>query len=280
MSELQALILGVVQGLTEFLPISSSGHLILVPWLLDFHYLQTHEDFNKTFDVALHAGTLMAVLVYFRTEIVELIRAAFSSIRKRSITEPSEKLAWLIALATIPAAAIGAIWADKIEEDLGEPWQIAILLVVFAILLWLADRLPQRRQMDQLSWGAALAVGFAQAVALAPGTSRSGITITAGRFLGLTRDAAARFSFLLLAPVTLGAVLFKGAEVARDGLPPGSVGPVLVGIASAAVSGFIAIWALLRYVRTHGYGVFVIYRLVAAAVIVLLIATGAKASTF
>jgi undecaprenyl-diphosphatase len=280
MSELQALILGVVQGLTEFLPISSSGHLILVPWLLDFHYLQTHEDFNKTFDVALHAGTLLAVLVYFRTEIVELVRAAFSSIRKRSITEPSEKLAWLIALATIPAAAIGAIWADKIEEDLGEPWQIAILLVVFAILLWLADRLPQRRQMDQLSWGAALAVGFAQAVALAPGTSRSGITITAGRFLGLTRDAAARFSFLLLAPVTLGAVLFKGAEVARDGLPPGSVGPVLVGIASAAVSGFIAIWALLRYVRTHGYGVFVIYRLVAAAVIVLLIATGVKASTF
>jgi undecaprenyl-diphosphatase len=223
---------------------------------------------------------LLAVLVYFRTEIVELVRAAFSSIRKRSITEPSEKLAWLIALATIPAAAIGAIWADKIEEDLGEPWQIAILLVVFAILLWLADRLPQRRQMDQLSWGAALAVGFAQAVALAPGTSRSGITITAGRFLGLTRDAAARFSFLLLAPVTFGAVLFKGAEVARDGLPPGSVGPVLVGIASAAVSGFIAIWALLRYLRTHGYDVFVIYRLIVAAVILLLIATGVKPSTF
>ncbi len=280
MTELEALILGVVQGLTEFLPISSSGHLILVPWLLDFHYLQTHEEFNKTFDVALHAGTLLAVLVYFRTEIVELVRAAFSSIRKRSITEPSEKLAWLIALATIPAAAVGAIWADRIEEDLGEPWQIAILLVVFAILLWLADRLPQRRQMDQLSWGAALAVGLAQALALAPGTSRSGITITAGRFLGLTRDAAARFSFLLLAPVTFGAVLFKGAEVARDGLPPGSVGPVLVGIASAAVSGFIAIWALLRYVRTHGYEVFVIYRLIAAAVILLLIATGVKASTF
>jgi undecaprenyl-diphosphatase len=280
MSELEALILGVVQGLTEFLPISSSGHLILVPWLLDFHYLQTHEEFNKTFDVALHAGTLLAVLVYFRAEIVELVRAVFSSIRKRSIAEPSEKLAWLIALATIPAAAVGAIWADKIEEDLGEPWQIAILLVVFAILLWLADRLPQRREMSELSWGAALAVGFAQAVALAPGTSRSGITITAGRFLGLTRDAAARFSFLLLAPVTFGAVLFKGAEVARDGLPPGSVGPVLVGVASAAVSGFVAIWALLRYVRTHGYEVFVIYRLIAAAVILLLIASGAKASTF
>jgi undecaprenyl-diphosphatase len=280
MSELEALILGVVQGLTEFLPISSSGHLILVPWLLDFHYLETHEEFNKTFDVALHAGTLVAVLVYFRAEIVELVRAAFRSIRNRSIKGPSEKLAWLIALATIPAAAIGAIWADQIEEDLGEPWQIAILLAVFGIVLWIADRLPQRRDMDQLSWKAALAVGFAQAVALAPGTSRSGITITAGRFLGLTRDAAARFSFLLLAPVTFGAVVFKGIEVARDGLPAGSAGPVVVGIISAAISGFAAIWALLRYVRTHGYEVFVVYRLVAAAVILLLIATNVKPSTF
>jgi undecaprenyl-diphosphatase len=280
MSELEALILGVVQGLTEFLPISSSGHLILVPWLLDFHYLETHEEFNKTFDVALHAGTLAAVLVYFRAEIVELVRAAFSSIRNRSIKEPSEKLVWLIVLATIPAAAIGAIWADRIEEDLGEPWQIAILLAVFGIVLWIADRLPQRRDMDQLSWKAALAVGFAQAVALAPGTSRSGITITAGRFLGLTRDAAARFSFLLLAPVTFGAVLFKGIEVAGEGLPAGSAGPVVVGIISAAVSGFAAIWALLRYVRTHGYEIFVVYRLIAAAAILMLIATNVKPSTF
>jgi undecaprenyl-diphosphatase len=280
MSELQALILGVVQGLTEFLPISSSGHLILVPWLLDFHYLETHEEFNKTFDVALHAGTLIAVLVYFRVEIVELVRSALTSIRKRRITEPGEKLAWLIALATIPAAAIGAVWADKIEKDLGEPWQIAILLAGFGILLWVADRLPQRREMDQLSWGAALAVGFAQAVALAPGTSRSGITITAGRFLGLTRDAAARFSFLLLAPVTFGAVIFKGLEVARDGLPAGSAGPVIVGVVSAAVSGFAAIWALLRYLRTHGYEIFVVYRLIAAAVVLLLIATNVKPSTF
>ena len=280
MSELEALILGVVQGLTEFLPISSSGHLILVPWLLDFHYLETHEEFNKTFDVALHAGTLAAVLVYFRAEIAELFRSAVTSIRKRRISEPGERLAWLIVLATIPAAAIGAIWADQIEEDLGEPWQIAILLAVFAIVLWIADRLPQRRDMDQLTWKAALAVGFAQAVALAPGTSRSGITITAGRFLGLTRDAAARFSFLLLAPVTFGAVVFKGIEVAGEGLPPGSAGPVAVGVVSAAVSGFAAIWALLRYVRTHGYEVFVIYRLIASVVILLLIATNVKPSTF
>jgi undecaprenyl-diphosphatase len=280
MSELEALILGVVQGLTEFLPISSSGHLILVPWLLDFHYLQDHEQFNKTFDVALHAGTLAAVLVYFRAEIAELVRSVLKSVRRRRITEPGERLAWLIALATVPAASIGAIWADQIEEDLGEPWQIAILLVVFGILLWVADRLPQRRDMDELDWRGAVAIGFAQAIALAPGTSRSGITITAARLLGLTRDAAARFSFLLLAPVTFGAVVFKGIELARDGLPPGSAGPVAVGVVAAAVSGFAAIWALLRYVRTHGYDLFVVYRLIAAVVILLLIATGVQAATF
>jgi undecaprenyl-diphosphatase len=280
MNELEALLLGIVQGLTEFLPISSSGHLILVPWLLDFHYLEQHEDFNKTFDVALHAGTLIAVLAYFRVEIVDLVRAALVSIRKRAITEPTERLAWLIAIATVPAAAIGAIAADTIEEDLGEPWQIAILLALFGILLWIADQLPQRRQMEDLSWKQSLGIGFAQAIALAPGTSRSGITITAGRFLGLTRDAAARFSFLMLAPVTFGAVLFKGLEVIQDGLPPDSTGPFIVGITSAAVSGFAAIWVLLRYLRTHGYGIFVVYRLIVAAIILLLIATGAKPATF
>jgi undecaprenyl-diphosphatase len=280
MNELQALVLGIVQGLTEFLPISSSGHLILVPWLLDFHYLETHEDFNKTFDVALHAGTLVAVFFYFRKEIVVLIRAALRSIRNRRISDSDERLAWLIAIATVPAAAIGAIATDTIENDLGEPWQIAILLAVFGIVLYLADQLPQRFKMEELKWGGALAIGLAQALSLAPGTSRSGITITAGRFLGLTRDAAARFSFLMLAPVTLGAVIFKGADVAGDGLPPGSAGPMIVGVVSAAVSGFVAIWALLRYVRTHGYGVFVAYRLIAAAVVLLLIASGVKDSTF
>jgi undecaprenyl-diphosphatase len=280
MNELQALLLGVVQGLTEFLPISSSGHLILVPWLLDFHYLQDHEQFNKTFDVALHAGTLVAVLVYFRRELVALMGGLVTSIRRRRIQTTDERLAWLLAIATIPAAAIGAAFADVIEDDLGEPWQIAIFLAVFGVLLGLSDRLPERRSMESLSWRSALGIGLAQAVALAPGTSRSGITITCGRALGLTRDAAARFSFLMLAPVTTGAVIFKGAEVIRDGLPAGSTGPFIVGIVSAAVSGFAAIWALLRYLRTHGYDVFVWFRLSVAAVVLLLIATGVKAATF
>jgi undecaprenyl-diphosphatase len=280
MNELEALLLGVVQGLTEFLPISSSGHLILVPWLLDFRYLQGPEHFNKTFDVAVHAGTLLAVLVYFRVEIARLLRAAVQSIRERRISTSDERLAWLIAIATVPAAAVGAVAADAIEDDLGEPWQIAILLIVFGFVLWLADRLPQRRSMESLSWVEAVGIGVAQAIALAPGTSRSGVTITAARFLGLTRDAAARFSFLMLAPVVAGATVFKGADVVREGLPAGSTGPFVVGIASAAISGFAAIWVLLRYVQTHSYDVFVVYRLIAGVIVLLLIATGVKSATF
>jgi undecaprenyl-diphosphatase len=280
MNELQALLLGVVQGLTEFLPISSSGHLILVPWLLDFHYLEQHKDFNKTFDVAVHAGTLVAVLVYFRIEIARLITAALRSIRRREISTPEERLAWRIAVATVPAAAVGAALGDTIEEDLGEPWQIAILLIIFGLVLWLADRLPERRKMESLSWVEAAGIGVAQAIALAPGTSRAGITITAGRLLGLTRDAAARFSFLMLAPVVAGATVFKGADVVRDGLPPGSTGPFVVGSVAAAVSGFGAIWVLLRYLRTHSYDVFVVNRLIAGAVVLLLIASGLKSASF
>jgi undecaprenyl-diphosphatase len=169
MNELEALLLGLVQGLTEFLPISSSGHLIVVPWLLDFRYLEEHPDFNKTFDVALHAGTLVAVLFYFRNEIAELSRGAVSSVRRRSIETPSERLAWLILLATVPAALVGAVGERTIEENLGEPWQIAIFLAAFGLLLAAADRLPERRGMTEIGWRSALAIGLAQALALAPG---------------------------------------------------------------------------------------------------------------
>jgi undecaprenyl-diphosphatase len=280
MNAIEALLLGVVQGLTEFLPISSSGHLILVPWLLDIRYLEEHPDFNKSFDVALHVGTLIAVIVYFRKDLAAFIRAGIASARKRKIETTNERLAWLIVLATIPAALIGAAGEGFIEDELGHPWQIAILLVVFALLLAAADRLPERRDMNGLGWRSALGIGFAQSLALAPGVSRSGVTITAGRALGLTRDAAARFSFLLLAPVVTGASIVEGADLAREGIPPGSAGPMVIGVTAAAVSGFAAIWWLLRYVRRHSYDVFVWYRLVAAAIVIALIATGAQPSTF
>jgi undecaprenyl-diphosphatase len=281
LSNWQALVLGLVQGATELLPISSSGHLILVPWLADWEYLKENDQFNQTFDVALHLGTLVAVVAYFRHDIVRLVQAFVRSVRHRRIEGAEERTAWFIAAATVPAALIGALGENVIADRLGEPWQIAFLLALFGVLLWIADHRPQTRHIDDLTLGRSFAVGVAQALALAPGVSRSGITITAGRFLGLDRDSAARFSFLLLVPITLGAVLFKGlTDVVFGELPPGSVGPFVVGVIASAVSGFAAIVFLLRYVRTHSYDIFVVYRLLAAAVVVLLIATGAREAGF
>ena len=280
MNELQALLLGVVQGLTEFLPISSSGHLILVPWVLDFHYLERNPDFNKTFDVALHLGTLLAVLAYFRRDLVRYALGVVRSLRRRRVETLDERLGWLIVIATLPAAAVGAAAEKQITDKLGQPWQIAILLVVFALLLYLADRLPERREVEGLGVRDAVIVGVAQAVALAPGTSRSGITITAGRAIGLTRAGAARFSFLLLAPITFGAVLFESVDALTTGLPGGSLGPVLVGVAAAGVSGFAAIWGMLRYLQTHSYDIFVWYRLILSGIVLLLIASEVQSATF
>ena len=277
----QALILGLVQGATELLPVSSSGHLILVPWLGGWTYLEEHDRFNQTFDVALHLGTLLAVVAYFWHDIVGLTLAWLRTLRRRTIGTGEEKVAWLVAVATIPAALIGALGENVNADRLGEPWQIAIFLAVFGIVLFVADRTAPRRQIAGLGMGTAVGIGLAQSLALMPGVSRSGITISAARFLGLDRDSAARFSFLLLVPITFGAVLYKGlTDVVLGDLPPGSAGPFVVGVIAAAVSGFVAIWALLGYVRRHSYTVFVAYRLVAAVVVLLLIASGVRDATF
>jgi undecaprenyl-diphosphatase len=281
LSDWQALVLGLVQGATELLPISSSGHLILVPWLGGWTYLEEHDEFNQTFDVALHLGTLVAVVAYFRHEVVAYVIAWFRTLRTRRIETADERIAWFVFVATIPAALAGGLGESFIADRLGEPWQIAILLAVFAGLLWLADRRPQERRIEDLGLGTAVAVGFAQALALAPGVSRSGITITAGRVLRLDRDSAARFSFLLLIPTVFGAVLYKGVtDVLLGDLPGGWTGPFLIGTVAAAVSGLAAIWALLGYVRRHDYTIFVVYRLIAAAIVLLLIASGAREAGF
>jgi undecaprenyl-diphosphatase len=254
LSDWQALVLGVTQGVTELLPISSSGHLILVPWIADWRYLETHQSFNKTFDVALHLGTLVAVVAYFWNDIVRYVRAWFHSVARRGAETPDERLAWGVFFATIPAAIAGAAGEETIESHLGQPWQIAIFLAVFGVLLWIADRRPQRRALDGLGIGTAFAIGVSQILALMPGVSRSGITITTGRFSGLDRDAAARFSFLLLVPVVFGAVLYKGVKhVLLESLPAGSVGPFVVGTLAATAVGLIAIDLLLGYVRRHDY---------------------------
>jgi undecaprenyl-diphosphatase len=281
LSDWQALVLGVVQGLTELLPISSSGHLILVPWLADWRYLETHSDFNKTFDVALHLGTLVAVIVYFWSDVVRYVGAWLRSVGRRSVVGADERFAWYIFAATIPAAIAGAAGEEVIEEKLGQPWQIAILLAVFGVLLWLADRLPERRTIESLRFPVAFAVGVSQILALMPGVSRSGITITTGRLAGLDRDSAARFSFLLLIPVVAGAVVYKGIKhVVIQSLPPGSTGPFVIGTIAAAAVGLVAIDVLLGYVRRHDYSPFVVYRLLAAAFVLILIATGVRDSTF
>jgi undecaprenyl-diphosphatase len=277
----QALVLGLVQGATELLPISSSGHLILVPWLADWDYLREQDAFNQTFDVSLHLGTLVAVALYFRQDIARLALAWSRTLRSRRIRGADERIAWLVAVASVPAALVGALGEEVIAERLGEPWQIAILLGLFGAVLWIADRRPENREMGELGLGSAVAVGLAQCLSLMPGVSRSGITITAGRFLGLDRDSAARFSFLLLVPITFGAVVYKGVgDVLLADLPPGMAGPFLVGSLASGASGLAAISALLGYVRRHDYSLFVFYRLAVALAVLVLISSGVRSAGF
>jgi undecaprenyl-diphosphatase len=282
LSDWQALVLGIVQGATELLPISSSGHLILVPWAAGWRYLQDHPDFNKTFDVALHLGTLVSVVVYFRQDIVRLVGAWIQSVRRRRIDSVDQRVAWYIAVATVPAALAGAAGESFIEDHLGDPWQIAILLALFAVILWLADRVSPHRSVEDIGWKGAVGVGLAQCLALMPGVSRSGVTITAARFLRLDRDQAARLSFLLLIPIVFGAAVLKGVKdiLLGGGLPAGSAGPFIVGMLAAAAVGLVAIWALLGYVRRHTYSVFVVYRLAVAAAILITISAGWRSKNF
>ncbi len=277
----QALVLGVVQGLTELLPVSSSGHLILVPWAAEWRFLEQNDGFNQTFDVSLHLGTLVAVGAYFWSDAVRLVEAWLGSLGRRRIETSDEKVAWFVLVATIPAGLVGLAGEDAIAVHLGEPWQILVLLAAGALLLYWADRSPQSRAMGDLGLWQALVMGLAQALALAPGVSRSGITITAGRFMKLDRDSAARFSFLLLLPTVLGAVALKlVSDVLLGDLPEGWEGPFVVGTLAALGSGLLAIDWLLGYVRRHTYGVFVVYRLVVAAVVLLVILGGIRAATF
>ena len=280
MSLLQAIVLGIVQGLTEFLPISSSGHLILVPWLFGWHFFIDNPDLNKTFDVALHFGTFIAVVVYFWRQVVSILRSWFHSLRKRRIDNAEERLAWLLLLATVPAALLGAAFEKTVEDVLGKPILICILMIAFAFVMLAADRLARLdKTMADLRWPGALGIGLAQAAALSPGVSRSGITMVTGLFLGLNREAAARFSFLLSVPVIGGAAVFKASELANGGLPPGTALPFLVGMLAAAVSGFGAIWFMLRYLRTHTFTLFVVYRLVVGSALLVVIATGLRHAT-
>ena len=277
MTVIQAIILGIVQGLTEFLPISSSGHLILVPWLFNWHFLLDNPDLNKTFDVALHLGTFVAVLAYFWREVGTLIAAWVRSIGRRSLADPMAKLAWLLLVSTIPAAIVGVALESFIEDRLGKPWIIAVAMIVFAGVMYLIDHIARLdRELDSLTWFDAVLIGCAQALALCPGVSRSGITMMTGLLLRLDREAAARYSFLLSIPVVGGAAAFKALEVAKNGLPSGTAMPFLVGMISAALSGLVAIWFVLAYLKRHNFNLFVLYRIVVGVAVLILIAAGVR----
>jgi undecaprenyl-diphosphatase len=276
---IQAALIGILQGLTEFIPVSSSAHLELAPWIAGLP--ENGLLGSLSFDVFLHLGTLLALLGYFAGDWLRLLRAAWASIRERRISrDPDRRLAWLLILATIPAALIGFFGEAWIDENLHADRDevrlaIAAFLVVGAVALWLADRLgSRRREIDGLSLPGALTIGLSQALALLPGISRSGATISTGLALGLSRESAARFSFLLATPITLGAGLY-GSRKLLDVSHTGTEWLALAaGFAAAAISGMLAIGFLLSWLRHRSVTVFSIYRLLFAGLIVVLVVTG------
>lgn len=268
-----AIVLGLVQGLTEFLPVSSSGHLLLVPWLMGWNDF-ADVSVEKAFDVALHLGTLIAVVGYFRHDLVKYIQEGLRMVfqRQRPST-PEGRLAWLLVVASIPAALFGAVFGNWVDENLGKPVIIGVSLILFAVVLAWADRRIGERDFSQMSRRDAGLIGMAQVLALNPGTSRSGISISAARLLGFDRDSAVRFSFLLSIPVTAGAVLVKLTKLFKDGVPDGLALPMLIGVVTAGLSGWLAVAGLLRLIKTQTFNAFVIYRLAAGVAVVVIAAS-------
>ncbi len=262
---LEAIILGIVQGFTEFLPISSSAHLIALPWM--FGWQGTLID-SLNFDVALHAGTLVAILAYFWRDWLELLRKFLAGVRSGDWKGGEGRLVWFIVLATIPAGILGVKYEHVVEENFRNPHLIAAALIVVSVIMWAADRFSSKaKSMDKMTLGHALIIGCAQATALVPGVSRSGSTIIAGLFTGYTREGAARFSFLLSTPVIAGAAVLKLHKLR---LLPGEALPFALGVVFSAAVGYLSIKFFLRYLNRHSLNLFVGYRLVFAAVLLAL----------
>jgi len=265
MDVLRAFVMGLVQGLTEFLPVSSSGHLIVVRELFDWQFLED----DLTFDVALHLGTTVAVLAYFWREWLEMLGALLPGWKPvRVPMDPNgiydSRFLMLLVVGSLPAAVVGFALNDWVESEVRSPLVVGAMLIVFGLILLLAERLGRKaRQIAGAGWGDTLLVGCAQAVALVPGVSRSGVTITATLARGFRREDAARFSFLLATPVIVGAGLLKMAQAVHDGIPSSDLPALLVGTATAAIVGWAAIAFLLRLVQTRSYALFIAYRILA-----------------
>lgn len=267
MTPLQAAVLGIIQGLSEFLPISSSAHLTLAPWLFGW------DDPGLAFDVALHFGTLLAVLWYFRMEWLALIKAAFGILRTGRVETPEKRRVVYLILATIPGAIGGLLLQSRAESAFRSPQLIAIALIVMGIILWLVDRLvDQARILGEMRWIDALLIGLSQVIALIPGVSRSGSTITTGRGLRFDREASAEFSFLMSMPIIAAAVVLEGPKALHQG---GVTNELMAGVVASAVSGWLAISILMRYVSRHSYGIFAFYRVaLGLAVLAVIYARG------
>jgi undecaprenyl-diphosphatase len=266
MSVWHALVLGILQGVSEFLPISSSAHLALAPWLFGW------PDPGLAFDVALHVGTLVALVWYFRREWIALIRAFIRIVRRRRIDTAEEWQVVFLVTATVPALLAGLALGDRAETTFRSPALIAATLIVMGIVLWASDRWAgSDRPLRDMRWTDALWIGVSQAFALVPGVSRSGATITSGRLLRFDRQSAAVFSFLLSLPVIAGAAVLKAPEAFREAQ---NVGALVVGVVAAAASSAIAIAVLLRFVLRHSYGIFALYRVLLGIGVLVVIARG------
>ena len=264
MTVFQAIVLGIIQGLSEFLPISSSAHLALTPWLFGWPAP------GLSFDVALHLGTLIALVWYFWQEWITLARAFFAIVRKRRIETESERRFAFVAVATIPGALAGYLLQDYARTVFRTPALTGGMLIVMGIILWAVDRYAQQgRGLPMMTWKDAITIGLAQMFAIVPGVSRSGSTITAGRAVGFSREAAAVFSFLMSLPIIVAAVVFEGRHAIEHGITM----PLVAGVIAAAVSGWLAISVLLKFVARHSYGVFAAYRLVIGIVVLAVAAT-------
>ncbi len=314
---LHAIVLGIVQGLSEFLPISSSGHLELVPWLFGWDDFAGRPELETTFDVALHLGTFAGAVAYFRSDLVRLARGGLTTLRPpgrrrargadavaprnvastetsvapapagspapahadNAVRLPADdgRLAWLLLASAVPAALAGALFADAFA-GIGEiEWLVGLLLAVFGLVLLWADRLQGTRTADEFRLRDALTMGLAQALALQPGVSRSGVTITAARRLGFGRESAARLSFLMSLPIIAGAGLYEGIGVLGEGgIPAGFAGAFIAGMLASAVTGWLAVWGTLRLVRTRTFTPFVIYRVVVGVGVIALVVTGLR----
>jgi len=270
MNVFHAAVLGAIQGFAEVLPISSSAHLILVPWLFKW------PESGLTFDVALHLGTFLALSLYFWRDIVEMIVSFFDAIAARRINTPARRLPFLIIAATVPAAVVGKLFEDKIEAIFrSNPMLIASVLIGFGLLLGLSDRFGRKRlTLGDIKTASAVNIGLLQCLALIPGVSRSGITITAGLLLGFTRESSARFSFLMSLPIVAGAALLKTVHLFKHGIPAGEGLPMLVGIIFSAVTGYISVAFLLRFIQKQSLAPFVWYRVIVGGGLVVAIMTG------